>query len=305
MPTINLTPLQSRIMRDIVSWVRRGQLATGAHVAESRLARVLGASRSPIKVVLNILASQGIFMHDKNRGFFMACNASELSDMAEQLLSSNSDNLYQHITRLRFTGNLPDYFTEVELMRKLQVSRTLLRSVLMRTQQEGWMEFRAGQGWKLLPIIDSMMAWRESYTLRTMIEPMAILSENFIISREQLEHCYRQQRCIAERGYRTMTPLELFEANSHFHETLAGCSGNRFLLQTICRINQLRRLVEYQLVRHGVSSNKGQSGEHLHIIELLLQGNREAAANEMRLHLECASNRPFSFDNLCTFQNSA
>lgn len=63
-----------------------------------------------------------------------------------------------------------------------------------------------------------------------------------------------------------MTPQELFEANSYFHETLAACSGNRFLQQTVRRLERLRRLVEYRQAS-ARAPRKGQAEEHLAILE--------------------------------------
>ncbi|MCK0551868.1 GntR family transcriptional regulator [Pantoea ananatis] len=285
---MNLTPLQSRILREIVSYVRREQLPHGTHVVESQLARELDSSRSPVKTALKYLTQQGMFIYDKNRGYFLAQNASELGHMAEHLSATSEDPIYQKIAELRLTRQLPELFTEIELMRELDVSRAVLRNVLTRIQQEGWLEFRAGQGWKTLPAIDSIEAYQESYALRIMIEPAGLMSDAFNIDRERLEECRRQHQYIAEGGFMTMTPLELFEANSDFHEMLASCSGNRFLLQTVKRLNQLRRLVEYRQAQKKRQQRKSHSVEHIEIIDLLLSGDRLAAANKLRLHLERA-----------------
>jgi DNA-binding GntR family transcriptional regulator len=150
---MNLTPLQSRIMREIVSYVRREQLSLGTHVVESQLAKELDSSRSPVKFALVFLARQGMFTYDKNRGFFLAKDASDLGHLAEQLAEKSEDPIYQKIAERRLTNKLPELFTEIELMRELDVSRTALRSALTRIQQEGWLEFRTGQGWKTLPVI--------------------------------------------------------------------------------------------------------------------------------------------------------
>jgi len=285
---MNLTPLQSRIMREIVSYVRREQLSLGTHVAESQLAKALNSSRSPVKFALGFLAQQGMFTHDKNRGFFLAQNACDLESLAEQLSAKSEDPIYQQLAELRLTNKLPEMFTEIELMRELGVSRPILRNVLTRIQQEGWLEFRAGQGWRTLPAIDSIDAYRESYALRIMIEPAGLLSEAFDIDRKRLEECRKQHLYIAQGGFLTMTPLELFEANSAFHELLALCSGNRFLLQTVRRLNQLRRLVEYRQAQKKRSQRQSHSEEHVEIIDLLLEGDRLGAANKLRLHIERA-----------------
>ncbi|WXF88072.1 GntR family transcriptional regulator [Pseudomonas syringae pv. atrofaciens] len=202
-------------------------------------------------------------------------------------MEKTDDPLYLKFAELRLSRQLPELFTEIEFMRQFDVSRAALRAVLSRIQQEGWVEQRAGQGWRLLPMIDSVEAYEESYSFRATIEPSGILSPTFQIDRETLAACRRQQEFIANGGYLTMTPQELFEANSQFHETLAASSGNRFLQQTVRRLDQLRRLVEYRQAS-ARTPRKGQAEEHLAILDCLERGDRLAAADQMRRHLEQA-----------------
>ncbi|MFS2042279.1 hypothetical protein [Agrobacterium tumefaciens] len=67
-------------------------------------------------------------------------------------------------------------------------------------------------------------------------------------------------------------------------------SGNRFLLGTIERQNQLRRLVEYRqtLNREQV---RGQNNEHLDILDTLEKGLRFEASQILAHHLGNAKNR--------------
>ena len=85
-----------------------------------------------------------------------------------------------------------------------------------------------------------------------------------------------------------MTAIELFEANSGFHEVLAGMSGNRFILQSLRRANQLRRLVEYRHAASGREARRVQIVEHLAILDAIEAGNMAKAATLMRQHLEGA-----------------
>jgi len=40
---------------------------------------------------------------------------------------------------------------------------------------------------------------------------------------------------------------DLFKINSELHETIVACSRNEFFLDSIKRINRLRRLIEYRV----------------------------------------------------------
>ena len=82
--------------------------------------------------------------------------------------------------------------------------------------------------------------------------------------------------------------IELFEANSGFHETVASWSGNRFILQALRRANQLRRLVEYRHAAREREARRVQIVEHLEILDAIEAGNMAQASTLMRQHLEGA-----------------
>ncbi|ANE76664.1 GntR family transcriptional regulator [Dickeya solani] len=282
-----LTPLQARIVRDVISYVRREQLAVGHHLVESSLAQALNTSRTPVKQAMQYLMDKGMVTYDRNRGFFLTQHASQLGNLVAEVLEQAEDPLYRQLAERRITRQLPEQFSEMELMLEFGVTRPVLRKVLLRCQQEGWLEHMAGQGWRTLPLIDSVEAYEESYALRAIIEPAGLLSATFHIDPQALAHCRKQQEHLAEDGYLTMTAMEMFDTSSGFHDTLAVCSGNRFLLQTVRHLARLRRLVEYRKERFR-PQRKHQAEEHLQIIRYLEQGDRLSAADFMRTHLEKA-----------------
>ena len=63
------------------------------------------------------------------------------------------------------------------------------------------------------------------------------------------------------------------------------CSGNRFAAQTVRRLNQLRRLVEY---RHAKMrpARKQHAENHLDMIEAIYAGDFITAAAMMKAHLD-------------------
>lgn len=86
----------------------------------------------------------------------------------------------------------------------------------------------------------------------------------------------------------TASPAQIFDANSRLHEAIAGFSGNVFIVESLRRVNRLRRLVEYQKsIGRAASARRCQ--EHLTLLDLLLKDQREAAADFMRLHLRDAA----------------
>lgn len=283
----DLTPLQARVAREIVVYARRENLRAGEHLAESLLADQIGTSRSPVNVALRHLARQGVLMHDLNRGYFLSRDASSLDEVAQQFTEEPDDPLYLRIAEDRLAHSLPDEVNEADLMRLYGTSRSVLRKVLSRIQQEGWIEKQVGHGWSFQPLIDSPEAYEESYVFRTAIEPTALLANTFEVPPGELAALRRQQQFIVDGGYKTMTSLELFESNCQFHETLAKWSGNRFILQSVRRTNQLRRLIEYRQARER-EPRRAQSQEHVAILDAIAAQDMLTAAALMRSHLDGA-----------------
>ena len=281
-----LTSLQQRVAREIVALVRRDNRVSGDHLPEIQLAQHIGTSRSPIQAALRHLAQLGVLQQDANRGFFLSVDAKDWDGSVASLLATD-DPLYLRIANDRQSDRLADEVTEADLMRRYGVARSTLRKVLSRISEEGWIEQSMGHGWRFLSMIDSPDAYEESYLFRQSIEPGAILGPSFAFVPAELKQLRREQQRIVDGGFQTMTPIELFEANSHFHETIAEWGHNRFVLQSVRRINQLRRLVEYRITVDR-SRLPIQCREHINILTLLEKGLRQEASDFLRVHIEGA-----------------
>lgn len=282
----SLTPLQQRVAREIVALVRRDNRRAGEHLPEVQIAQHLGTSRTPVQSALRHLARLGVLQQDVNRGFFLTCDAKDWNGAVAGLLTSD-DPLYLRIADDRQAGTLPDELTEAELMRRYGVARSTLRKTLSRISEEGWIEQSMGHGWRFLSMIDSAEAYEESYLFRQSIEPGALLGPSFVAVPAELRALRHEQTRIVEGGFQTMTPIELFESNSRFHETLAEWGHNRFVLQSVRRINQLRRLIEYRQASQRVA-RQTQASEHLAILAAIEQHDFALAASLMRTHLDGA-----------------
>ena len=96
-----LTPLQTRVAREILALARREDLAVDDRLAESVLAEKIGTSRTPVNVALHHLVSLGVVYYDANRGFFMAKPARDVTDVAAQFFNEPDDPLYLKIAEDR------------------------------------------------------------------------------------------------------------------------------------------------------------------------------------------------------------
>jgi DNA-binding GntR family transcriptional regulator len=283
-----LTSLQQKVAREIVALVRRENRLAGHHLSKLALAKAIGTSHNPVEAALAHLARVGIARHEKDRGYFLARDASRLGTAAEKLMPAD-DPLYRRILDLRLDRHLSDTISETGLTRRLGATRSAVHKALVRIQQEGWIERRAGHGWAFLPLIDSVESYEDNFEMRRIIEPACILGRRFAADPAELDTLKRQQAFMASGGYGEMTPVEWADINAHFHETLARWSGNRFMLQTMRRINQLRRLVEYRAVSGNPEARARQATEHLRILEAIERGDRRKAARLLCDHLDGAS----------------
>lgn len=285
----SINSLHVTLAHRVIEYIRTERLQAGHHLTEQSLEETLGASRSPIRGALAYLAQKGIVSpQPPRRGLFLTRNAADLGVIDNDLTTSAEEQGYLALARDQLAGQLPAVLSENEAMRRYSLTRERMRRVLARAANEGWMEQRASKGWSFLPMIDGPQACEESYALRLALEPAAMLMPGFAIDSDVLRRIRTQQQALAGGGYRTAGHAEMFQANATFHEALASLSGNRFIVQTIIRQNQLRRLLEYRETDDRERVRR-QCEEHLAILDLLERGERSAAAQLLTRHLSNAS----------------
>ncbi len=85
----------------------------------------------------------------------------------------------------------------------------------------------------------------------------------------------------------TCSSGELFEVDAGFHDMLVQMSGNNFFISAIEQQNRLRRLIEYSGYRDG-ARRRAWCREHLSVIDALLAGKRQRAAQLLEQHLKNA-----------------
>ena len=76
----------------------------------------------------------------------------------------------------------------------------------------------------------------------------------------------------------------LHERGVRFHETIVGASGNAFFLDTIRRLNRVRRLLSYRSMLDR-KRYRAQCEEHLAILDSLARRDQDEAADRLRAHL--------------------
>ena len=285
-----MNELHRSLADKILRHIRTSAMERGQHLTEASLQDLLGTSRQPIRAALSLLADQDVLERVPNKGFFLRDPDQIASDLLESADETSDEAVYLCIADERLSRHLPDRISENDLMRRYGVSRPALRRILTRISSEGWIERNEGRGWSFAALIDSVEAYRECYDLRQVIETHGLRGPDFRLDKTVLADLRRRQEIVADGGWQRLSQLELFEANSAFHEGLAALSGNRFLLATVQKLNQLRRLIEYRQTLN-TAQVRDQNAEHLAILDALDAGDRERAAQLLSDHLGHAKAR--------------
>lgn len=270
-------------------YISTEQLEAGARLTERALAERFRVSRSPVRETLKRLAAEGVIEEHADGGYIVSSAGAALEH--EPAMSAEPqdplEQTYFAIAEDRLAGNLPERVTENEFARRYDVTRAQLTSVLRRMTQEGWIERLPGHGWHFLPVLTSAETYDQGYRFRILVEAAGIMEPTFRLNEPALKRCELQQRELLE-NIAEVSAADLFNANVLLHETIAECSGNVFILESLKRLNRLRRLMEYRKSVNREASAR-RCREHLTLIGLLLTSQQEAAADFIRLHLRDAA----------------
>lgn len=280
------TELTTQLAAQIADHIRAGNAPEGTRLVERTLAETLRVSRSPIRGALRLLAEEGVVGATGRGGFVVAQGGGAVPARSQP--PTGDEEAYLAIAGDRLRDALPEKVTENALARRYNLTKGQLARVLRRGASEGWIERLPGHGWAFLPILTSMQAYEDSYRFRLVIEPAAILEPGFALNRPALEECRAQQQRLVDGEIWTVSNATLFEVNSRLHQAIIACSGNSFFVESLKRIDTLRRLMEYRQSldrKHAVVRCK----EHVQLVDMLLAGERQEASEFLRRHLSSVS----------------
>lgn len=281
--------ISDSLLVHIKHYIGAEHLQAGARLTERALAERFRVSRSPVREALKRLADEGIIEGHADGGYVVSSAGTALGHESTELPAPPDpiEQTYFAIAEDRLAGNLPERVTENEFARRYDVTRAQLAAVLRRMSQEGWIERLPGHGWQFRPVLTSADTYDQSYRFRILIEAAGILEPTFRVNEPALRRCEAQQRELLD-NINEVSAADLFNANILLHETIAECSGNAFIVESLKRLNSLRRLMEYRKSVDRVAAAR-RCREHLDLIELLLTSRQEAAADFIRLHLRDAA----------------
>ncbi len=280
------TELTTQLAVQIADHIRAGNAPQGTRLVERVLAESLRVSRSPIRSALRMLADEGI-VGTTDRGGFVVAQGGEAVPSRPQR-PTGDEEAYLAIAEDRLRETLPERVMENALARQYDLTKGQLARILRRIASEGWIERLPGHGWAFLPVLTSMQAYEDSYRFRLVIEPAAILEPGFVLDRLALKACRTQQQRLVDGEIWSVSNATLFNVNSQLHQAIIACSGNSFFLDSLKRIDTLRRLMEY---RQSLDRKYAviRCWEHIRLVDMLMAGERQTASELLRAHLTSVS----------------
>lgn len=112
-----------------------------------------------------------------------------------------------------------------------------------------------------------------------------MLEPGFRLDPQVLEQLRATEQHLLAGGIETATADELHNRGVRFHESLIEASGNAFFIDTIKRVNRVRRLLSYRSMRQR-DRYPEHCRQHLHVLDLLVKERNDEASEFMKEHLQ-------------------
>ena len=280
--------LQADLVPRLIHLIQQERWQPGTHLTEQHLAQTLRVSRTPVRAALRHLSAHGVAAMRASGGFVLA-DASPAPVAAALSSLTPADGSVQErlslaIVHDRLEGRLPDVVSEAELMRRYEVGRRPLQTVLRQMEAVALVERRLGHGWAFLESITDGAARDESYRWRMIIEPAALLEPGYTLAPAWIASMRQRHAAILQVPPAEVSSLAFFEMNAAFHAGLAAGAANRFLSAAVEQQNQLRRARNYDWV-YGPDRVRTNVSEHLEVLDRIEAGEVDIAATLLRRHL--------------------
>ena len=201
----------------------------------------------------------------------------------------SSDNLSELVYR-RIKNDIFDFklmpserFTESEIAKTYQVSRTPIRQALYRLQQEGYVEVSFRSGWQVRPL--NFRYYEELYDVRIILEKAAIEILCTHIEEPSIELVVLKDLWCIEHEEYLKDIKALSQQDEDFHCSLVRAAGN----QEMSRIHRdlsekiriIRRLDFSKQYRIEVTY-----AEHQTILGFIFRKERDSALNAITEHIK-------------------
>ena len=284
---MKISALTERISQKIMGLIDTGDIALGSHLSVPKLAEIFDVSRSPVREALVYLEQKGVLQQKQNRGFFVKDDYTPQVDTKQELSEELDLPEYYQLAEDWLRDEIDSEVTELFLMKRYNLTKSQLSTVLARGISEGWVERKQGYGWRFLPVAKTKTALEQIFSFRMVIEPMAILEPTFNAPQEKINEIRRELEMLLESGIERLSPTQLQLAGYRFHETIIAFSNNPFFEISLRNVNRMRRLMDYRIMDDR-NRYYAEVKDHMRILALIESGQRIEASYTMKQHLSVA-----------------
>lgn len=177
---------------------------------------------------------------------------------------SATDNAYEHLKHLILTSELApgEELREAMLTESTGFGRSPVREALRRLVQDGFVEVRPRQGYRVSLV--TLASVRDLFEMRLLLEPAAVELAALRASQEELAALH----ALAHRTYvhdDTGSYEQFLQDNREFHVRIARASGNERLARTLrVLLEEMQRLFFISLGNRDISSELMHEHHDLH-----------------------------------------
>ena len=198
------------------------------------------------------------------------------------------EKAYLEIRKLILNGVLKpgEFLTERELVERLKMSRTPIRSAMERLEAEGFINNSPNKG----PIVAEISLKRavDIYDFRIALESHVVRKLAAVQwnegegSYQQLKENLREQKRFLDEK----NDVGFTKKDAQFHQELASIYGNEEIIEMMEKIQDRLQLLALQVFRKDALRLQRYYDDHVEIFELISQGSGEEASKKMIQHLE-------------------
>lgn len=295
--------LYERAAELLTEQIRDGTVAAGTFLTETAVAERFGISRVPARRALAELERKGLVERTRGRGYAILPAAAEASGRPLRAARArNNLRLVSGPSWERIYGEVEDEIiarisfadwriNEAKLARHYNVSRTVARDVIGRLQQRGVLRKDDRSRWVAPALSPAHIG--ELYELRAILEPIALAkaapnapADLFLTMQDHLGEAIESNGCDGP----TLDRLE-----EELHVTFLGLCGSRTLIEAITLPQSL--LVAHRFLYRWTPrlfDTEPFLSEHLEVVNRLVLGDVDGAAQSLARHLQVSRHRAIS-----------